>query len=151
MQLPSCESSQQAAEPTGSKSRHWPCHILREQGIPCVVWFEDAIAFHGVPTVVFDLYIIVPEISITGQRFAGFSKKKRELQVRLTTCVAFKQCTVLSNYPLKSSKWDIFCSQTHRQGFPKPETQHTCRCGPLEPNPETTCMSLFRLFNAGVH
>lgn len=44
------------------KSRHWPCRILHDHGIPCVVWFEDAIAHYGVPTVVFDLYILVPDI-----------------------------------------------------------------------------------------
>lgn len=42
--------------------RHKPCHILQDSGIPCVVWFEDAIAHYGVPTVVFDLYILVPDI-----------------------------------------------------------------------------------------
>jgi hypothetical protein len=50
-------------ETINPKSRHWPCRILREHGIPCVVWFEDAIAHYGVPTVVFDLYILVPNIS----------------------------------------------------------------------------------------
>lgn len=42
--------------------RHLPCAILREKGIPCLVWFEDAIAPYGVPTVVFDLHLLVPDI-----------------------------------------------------------------------------------------
>lgn len=42
--------------------RHLPCAILRDNGIPCFVWFEDAIAPYGVPTVVFDLYLLVPDL-----------------------------------------------------------------------------------------
>lgn len=42
--------------------RHLPCALLRDAGIPSVVWFEDAIWQYGVPTVVFDLYILVPDI-----------------------------------------------------------------------------------------
>lgn len=42
--------------------RRQPCAALGQEGIPCVVWFEDAIGAYGVPTVVFDLYILVPDI-----------------------------------------------------------------------------------------
>jgi len=42
--------------------RFQPCYLLHESKIPCVVWFEDAIAHYGVPTVVFNLYILVPNI-----------------------------------------------------------------------------------------
>ncbi|KAK4195448.1 hypothetical protein QBC40DRAFT_289071 [Triangularia verruculosa] len=42
--------------------RHEPCLTLHERGIPCLVWFEDAIAPYGVPTVVFDLHLLVPDI-----------------------------------------------------------------------------------------
>jgi hypothetical protein len=42
--------------------RHLPCHILHHHNISCVVWFEDAIAVYGAPVVVFDLYILVPDI-----------------------------------------------------------------------------------------
>jgi hypothetical protein len=49
-------------EAINPKSRHWPCRVLHDHGIPCVVWFEDAIAHYGSPTVVFDLYILVPDI-----------------------------------------------------------------------------------------
>jgi hypothetical protein len=47
--------------------RHQPVHILRNCNVPCVVWFEDAIAHYGVPTVVFDLYVLVPDIDIAVQ------------------------------------------------------------------------------------
>lgn len=44
------------------QNRHEPCTILRNQRIPCLVWFEDAIAPYGVPTVVFDLHLLVPDM-----------------------------------------------------------------------------------------
>ena len=42
--------------------RRQPCCILRNHGIRSVSWFEDAIATYGVPTVVFDVYILVPDL-----------------------------------------------------------------------------------------
>lgn len=42
--------------------RHEPCITLRERGIPCLVWFEDALASYGVPTVVFDLHLLVADL-----------------------------------------------------------------------------------------
>ncbi|KAF2475535.1 uncharacterized protein BDR25DRAFT_382564 [Lindgomyces ingoldianus] len=45
-----------------SNPRHQPCYILHDHGIPCVVWFEDAVAYYGVPTIVFDLYVLVSDI-----------------------------------------------------------------------------------------
>lgn len=44
---------------------------MHDHGVPCVVWFEDAIAHYGVPTVVFDLYILVPDISTAADVLAG--------------------------------------------------------------------------------
>lgn len=49
------------------KVRHSPCHILLDHNIPCVVWFEDALAHYGVPTVLFDLYVLVPDIEVATQ------------------------------------------------------------------------------------
>lgn len=46
---------------TPPRARHEPCVLLRNRGIPCVVWFEDAVACYGVPTVVFDLFILVSD------------------------------------------------------------------------------------------
>lgn len=44
--------------------RHRACHILRRCGTPSVAWFEDALRTYGVPTVVFDLYLLVQNIEI---------------------------------------------------------------------------------------
>ena len=38
------------------------CHLLQRNGIPSVLWFEDAIAYYGVPTAVFDVYLLVDDI-----------------------------------------------------------------------------------------
>lgn len=43
-------------------TRFQPCYILRDSNIPCVIWCEDAVAYYGVPTVVFSFYILVPDI-----------------------------------------------------------------------------------------
>jgi hypothetical protein len=52
---------------TDRNPRHLPCHILHDSNLPCVVWFEDAIANYGVPTVVFDLYILVQDLETAAQ------------------------------------------------------------------------------------
>lgn len=45
------------------ESRYYPCSLLRDSEIPSVVWFEDALAYYGVKTIVFDLYLLVPDIN----------------------------------------------------------------------------------------
>ncbi|KAI1131807.1 hypothetical protein F5Y10DRAFT_232596 [Nemania abortiva] len=42
--------------------RYAPCKILLGESIPILIWLEDAVARYGVPTVVFDLHLIVPDI-----------------------------------------------------------------------------------------
>ncbi|KJZ79538.1 hypothetical protein HIM_01007 [Hirsutella minnesotensis 3608] len=59
------QTTPSAAAP--SRGRYEPCVFLRKHGIPCTLWFEDAVGHHGVPTVVFDLYILVPDIQIAAQ------------------------------------------------------------------------------------
>lgn len=38
------------------------CSILQRDQIPCVAWFEDALRYYGVPTELFELYLLVPDI-----------------------------------------------------------------------------------------
>lgn len=47
--------------------RYEPCLLLQEEGIPSIVWFEDAVAHYGVPTVVFDLYLLVSDIDAAAE------------------------------------------------------------------------------------
>lgn len=42
--------------------RYTACHVLRAANVPCVVFFEDADLHYGVPTMLFHLYLLVPEI-----------------------------------------------------------------------------------------
>lgn len=44
------------------RSRCEACSLLQRHGISCAIWFEDSVAYYGVPTVVFDLYLLVPNI-----------------------------------------------------------------------------------------
>jgi hypothetical protein len=39
-------------------ARYQPCVLLPKAGIPYTVWFEDALAYYGVPTDVFSLYVL---------------------------------------------------------------------------------------------
>ncbi|CAJ2511919.1 Uu.00g075440.m01.CDS01 [Anthostomella pinea] len=43
-------------------SRRIPCDLLGQNDISNAVWFEDAIRSYGVPTVLFDLHLVVPDI-----------------------------------------------------------------------------------------
>jgi len=40
-------------------SRYRAPQLLLDKGIPCVIWAEDALAHYGVPTVCFDLFLLV--------------------------------------------------------------------------------------------
>ena len=43
--------------------RHTTCRILEESGIPCVLWHEDALLYYGVKTDLFDIHILVTDVS----------------------------------------------------------------------------------------
>jgi hypothetical protein len=43
--------------------RRQHCRTLRDHGIPSVAWFGDAVAAYGAPTVVFDVYLLVPDLA----------------------------------------------------------------------------------------
>lgn len=42
--------------------RYEACRTLNASEVPCAIWFEDAIAYYGVTTVLFDLYMLVHDI-----------------------------------------------------------------------------------------
>ncbi|KAL3261063.1 hypothetical protein ABHI18_004038 [Aspergillus niger] len=42
--------------------RYSVCQVLIEHQVPHTIWFEDALVHYGVPTAVFDLYILVKDI-----------------------------------------------------------------------------------------
>lgn len=45
-----------------NSSRYEPCRLLQASRIPFIVWGEDALKHYGVPTCLFDLYLVVPDI-----------------------------------------------------------------------------------------
>jgi hypothetical protein len=51
-----------------------PCDVLRQSGVPCLLWLEDAIFQYGVPTIGFDLFILVadPEVAANTLRDSGW-------------------------------------------------------------------------------
>lgn len=54
--------SKQACDDPWSIERYPACRLLKESGIPCYLWAEDALAYYGVPTVVFDVHIVVGDV-----------------------------------------------------------------------------------------
>ena len=47
--------------------RYAPCQTLHEHGVAYTCWFEDAVIHHGVPTALFDLYLLVSDIDAAAQ------------------------------------------------------------------------------------
>jgi hypothetical protein len=60
--------------------RYEPCDILKRRGIACVVWFEDALALYGSDTVVFELYVLVQDVSKAKKvlTLAGYKEPRRD-------------------------------------------------------------------------
>ncbi|KAF2421521.1 hypothetical protein EJ08DRAFT_550397, partial [Tothia fuscella] len=52
-------------------SRLEVCATLRQHQMPCVAWFEDVLYYFGVPTCLFDLYILVPDIDRAAKVLQG--------------------------------------------------------------------------------
>ena len=60
-----------ASASTWYSQRLQPCLELRNNEIACVVWFEDAVAHYGAPTVLFNLYILVSDLHLATQVLEG--------------------------------------------------------------------------------
>lgn len=67
--------------PEESEARLRAPRCLRSHGIPCVLWFEDAVQHYGVPTALFDLYLVVPDIEVSAKvlEAQGWKRVKQEL------------------------------------------------------------------------
>ncbi|KAI9046168.1 uncharacterized protein KD926_004006 [Aspergillus affinis] len=50
--------------PYNIETRYKPYQVLDDHRVRHVVWFEDALSHYGVPTVSFDLYILVEDIDL---------------------------------------------------------------------------------------
>ncbi|CDM29324.1 unnamed protein product [Penicillium roqueforti FM164] len=45
-----------------TEKRYEPCQVLFDHQVACVVWFKDTLHHYGVPTVMFELYVLVQDI-----------------------------------------------------------------------------------------
>ena len=43
------------------------CRLLHSEGLPCTIWGEDALAHHGIPTFVFDVFLLVNDVEKSKQ------------------------------------------------------------------------------------
>lgn len=48
-------------------TRYATCRILEQSGISCVLWHEDALAYYGVKTGVFDIHILVRDVHVAAE------------------------------------------------------------------------------------
>ncbi|KAI9817346.1 MAG: hypothetical protein M1826_001628 [Phylliscum demangeonii] len=53
---------QNGARDPWEMERHLSCRVLKDQGIACLVWFEDAVRYYGVSTFLFDLHLLVSDV-----------------------------------------------------------------------------------------
>lgn len=60
-----------------SDPRYDACMVLADHNIPSCIFGEDALAHHGVPTGVFDLYLVVADTKLAASKLmeAGYSKR----------------------------------------------------------------------------
>lgn len=111
--------------------RYSACRLPKESGIPCYLWAEDALAYYGVPTVVFDVHIVVGDVKKAADRLVerGWHLPPPEFEARYTdiekaTCYLVEpQCKSVGPLdPLvaltAASDWDI--------KLPDIATQTTC-------------------------
>ncbi|KAI9885256.1 MAG: hypothetical protein M1823_002961 [Watsoniomyces obsoletus] len=49
------------ADPWATK-RYLPCRVLRDEGFACLAWFEHPVRYYGVPTELFNLYLLVEDV-----------------------------------------------------------------------------------------
>lgn len=45
-----------------TETRYKPCQVLSDHKTPYVIWFEDTLHHYGVPTLKFDLYLLVMDL-----------------------------------------------------------------------------------------
>ncbi|KAK4151685.1 hypothetical protein C8A00DRAFT_16926 [Chaetomidium leptoderma] len=68
----------------GIPPRFSACSILYRAGIPASVWLEDALAYHDVPTLVFDLFLLVPDVDAAARALVSAGYQRGELSLALS-------------------------------------------------------------------
>ncbi|AEO62107.1 hypothetical protein MYCTH_2313111 [Thermothelomyces thermophilus ATCC 42464] len=70
--------------------RYAACELLYKAGIPAAVWLEDALSRHGVPTLVFDLFLLVPDVDAAAQVLIGAGYRRGQLSFALRNIRQFE-------------------------------------------------------------
>ena len=81
--ISTCKRNFKAIALSNSNPRHLPCALLRSQGIRYVVWFKDAIAHYKVPTIIFNLYVLMQDPTSTAKLLlqSGWTFMQREQKI----------------------------------------------------------------------
>ncbi|KAH6615759.1 hypothetical protein B0J18DRAFT_289707 [Chaetomium sp. MPI-SDFR-AT-0129] len=69
---------------SGIPPRFSACSILYSAGIPASIWFEDALAYHDVPTLVFELFLLVPDVDAAARVLMSAGYQRGELSLALS-------------------------------------------------------------------
>jgi hypothetical protein len=68
---------------TAIPPRFASCGILYDAGIPSCIWLEDALEQLGAPTLVFDLFLLVPDVEASARVLRNHGYRKAELSLAL--------------------------------------------------------------------
>ncbi|EEP77343.1 predicted protein [Uncinocarpus reesii 1704] len=112
--------AKQACDDPWSIERYSACRLLKESGISCYLWAEDALVYYGVPTGVFDIHIIVDDVKKAADALIerGWHPpppdfKARYIDIEEATCYLVElQCKSVRNFDpvvalTAASDWDI--------------------------------------------
>jgi hypothetical protein len=63
--------------------RYTACELLYNAGIPAAIWLEDALSYYGVPALVFDLFLLVPDVNAAAHVLVRSGYKRGQLSLAL--------------------------------------------------------------------
>ncbi|WEW61974.1 hypothetical protein PRK78_007474 [Emydomyces testavorans] len=110
----------QACDDPWAIQRYSACRLLKESDISCYLWAEDALRFYGVPTVVFDINIVVRDVREAADALMrkgwhppppGFETRANHIREE-TFYLVEPQCTAVGPFDsvvalTAASDWDV--------------------------------------------
>ncbi|GAB0138948.1 hypothetical protein EsDP_00007167 [Epichloe bromicola] len=70
-------------------ARFAACDVLARAGIPSCIWLEDALSNLGVPTEVFELFLLVPDTGLAARALMSAGYERQEPSLALTPIPQF--------------------------------------------------------------